>query len=96
MKRKLIVNYWYEEKEKTYSVNVGNLKPKKQVKLDSIFIQMIGTQDMSYEFSIMEKYPVFHYEEKDENKLKNKMIKANFEIKTLSKITRLIAPFMKE
>ena len=83
-------------KEKEYTVNIGNLEPNQQIKLISIFIQMIGTQDMSYEFSIMEKYPVFHYEEKDENKLKNKMIKANFEIKTLSKITRLIAPFMDE
>ena len=27
----------YEEDDKTYSVNIGNLKPKKQVKLDSIF-----------------------------------------------------------
>ena len=32
----------YEEESKTYSVNIGNLKPKQKVKLDSIFMQMIG------------------------------------------------------
>ena len=39
----------YEEENKSYSVNIGNLKPKQQIKLDSIFMQMIGTQDISYE-----------------------------------------------
>ena len=53
----------YQEKQNAYSVNIGNIKPKKQIKLYSIFIQMIGTQDMSYEFSIMEKYPSFYYKE---------------------------------
>ena len=87
----------YEESEKSYSVNIGNLKPKKQVKLDSIFIQMIGTQDMSYEFSIMEKYPSFYYKGlKGNDKPKNKKIIADFEIQTQSKITRLIAPFYDE
>ena len=85
----------YEEDEKTYSVNIGNLMPKKQIKLDSIFMQMIGTQDISYEFSIMDHYPAFYYEEAedDDDNPKNKEIVANFEIKTQSKITRLIAPF---
>jgi len=87
----------YEEKNKAYSVNIGNLKPKQQIKLNSFFIQMIGTQDMSYEFSIMEQYPSFYYEKlKDNNESKNKIIKANFQIQTLSKITRLIAPFYDE
>ncbi len=57
---------------------------------------MIGTQDMSYEFNIMEKYPTFHYKEINEKNQRNKTIKANFEIKTESKITRLIAPFFDE
>ena len=87
----------YQEKQNAYSVNIGNLKPKKQIKLHSVFIQMIGTQDMSYEFSIMEKYPSFHYKElKSDDKSKNKKIIANFEILTQSKITRLIAPFLNE
>ena len=87
----------YQEKQNVYSVNIGNLKPKKQIKLHSVFIQMIGTQDMSYEFSIMEKYPSFHYKElKSNDQSNNKKIIANFEILTQSKITRLIAPFYDE
>ena len=55
---------------------------------------MIGTQDMSYEFSIMEKYPSFYYNGiKNASEPKNKKINAHFEIETQSKITRLIAPF---
>ena len=85
----------YEEESKAYSVNIGNLKPKEKIKLNSIFLQMIGAQDLSYEFSIMEKYPSFYYKDsKSNNKPKDKIINAEFEIKTQSKITRLIAPFM--
>ena len=83
-------------KEKEYTVNIGNLEPNQQIKLISIFIQMIGTQDMSYEFSIMEKYPVFHYKELNKDKPRNKTINANIEIEAQSKLTRLIAPFMDE
>ena len=87
----------YQEKQNAYSVNIGNIKPKKQIKLYSIFIQMIGTQDMSYEFSIMEKYPSFYYKEiKNNSQSFHKKILANFEIQTQSKITRLIAPFYDE
>ena len=86
----------YSEDQNSYSVNIGNLKPNQQIKLNTIFIQMIGTQDMSYEFNIMEKYPTFHYKEINEKNPRNKTIKANFEIKTESKITRLIAPFFDE
>ena len=87
----------YQEKQNAYSVNIGNLKPKKQIKLHSVFIQMIGTQDMSYEFSIMEKYPSFYYKElKTDDQSNHKKIKAHFEILTQSKITRLIAPFYDE
>ena len=73
----------YEEENKSYSVNIGNLKPKQQIKLDSIFMQMIGTQDISYEFSIMDKYPSFYYKGSVNNDSpKTKKIVANFEIKT--------------
>ena len=84
----------YEEDNKYYSVNIGNLKPKKQIKLDSIFMQMIGAQDLSYEFSIMDNYPSFYYKEaKNDDGPKYKKIISNFQIQTQSKITRLIAPF---
>ena len=51
----------YKENYKAYSVNIGNLQPKKQIKLTSIFIEMIDTTDLSYQFNIMENYPFFHY-----------------------------------
>ena len=89
-----ISNYNYNQS--SYSVNIGNLKPKQQIKLNTNFIQMIGTNDLSYEFNIMEKYPTFHYRKIDKDKLRNKTINATFEIETQSKITRLIAPFMDE
>ena len=62
----------YDNEEKSYSINVGNINPKEKVKLKSFFIQNIGTQDMSYEFIIMEKYPTFHYKElnKEEAEIK--------------------------
>ena len=84
----------YDEQMTNYSVNIGNLNPKQKIKLNTIFIQMIGAQDMSYEFNIMEKYPSFHYKELNKNEPRNKIIKANFTIETQSKITRLIAPFL--
>ncbi len=51
---------------------------------------------MSYEFNIMEKNPSFHYKELNKEKPRNKIINANIEIETQSKITRLITPFMDE
>ena len=86
----------YQDNQNSYSVNIGNIKPNQKIKLNTIFIQMIGTQDMSYEFNIMEKYPVFHYKELNKDKPRNKIINANIEIETQSKLTRLIAPFMDE
>ena len=51
---------------------------------------------MSYEFSMMKKYPTFHYKELNKDKPRNKTINSDIEIETQSKITRLIAPFMDE
>ena len=86
----------YDEQMNNYSVNIGNINPKQKIKLNTIFIQMIGSQDMSYEFDIMEKYPSFHYKGLNKNDARNKIIKANFNIETQSKITRLIAPLLDE
>ena len=86
----------YQDNQKSYSVNIGNIKPNQKVVLNTVFIQMIGTQDMSYEFSMMEKYPTFHYKELNKDKPRNKTINSDIEIETQSKITRLIAPFMDE
>ena len=87
----------YEDNNQSYSVNIGNLAPNKQVKLQSIFIQMIESNDLSYEFSIMENYPAFYYEGMNKNDSnKNKKIDANIKIETQSKITRLISKYSNE
>ena len=86
----------YDEELSNYKVNIGNIEQKQKIKLKTFFIQNIGSQDMSYEFVIMEKYPTFHYKELNMEKPRNKIIKANFIIETQSKITRLIAPFFDE
>ena len=84
----------YEEDNKAYSVNIGNLQPKKSIELRSVFIQMIDSNDLSYQYEIMESYPSFHSKEIKNKNSENKKINANFKIKTQSKITRLIAPFL--
>ena len=86
----------YDNEMKSYSINLGNINPKEKVTLKAFFIQNICTQDMSYEFIIMEKYPTFHYKELNKEGARNKIIKANFIIEAQSKITRLIAPFFDE
>ena len=86
----------YNEEMTNYSVNIGNINPKQKIKLDAIFIQMIDSQDMSFEFDMMEKYPSFHYKELNQNEPRNKIIKSNIKIEAQSKITRLIAPFLDE
>ena len=80
----------YNDNQSSYSINIGNLKPKQQIKLNTNFIQMIGTNDLSYEFNIMEKYPTFHYKEVNKDKLRNKTINATFEIETQSKIKKIV------
>ena len=86
----------YEENNKSYSVNIGNLGPKKQIKLKSIFIQIIDSKDLSYEFNFIDNYPAFHYEGLNNLKVENKTIDANIKIETQSKITRLIPIFLDE
>ena len=88
-----LISSYKDESMNEYTLNIGNINPKQKVKLNTIFIQMLGSQDMSYEFDIMEKYPSFQYEGFNANEIKNKIIKANFTIESQSKITRLIAPF---
>ena len=86
----------YEDDNKSYSVNIGNLAPKKQVKLQSNFIQMIDNKDLSYEFNIIENYPAFYYDGPkiifSEND--NKKLEAKIKIETQSKITRLIPMYV--
>ena len=44
--------------------------------------EFVTSQDMSYEFNIMEKYPTFHYNYIKHEKFRNKKIKTIFTIKT--------------
>ena len=62
----------YVDEEKVYSINIGNRSPKEKVTLKAYFIQKVGTQDMSYKFIIMEKYPTFHYKELNKEKARKK------------------------
>ena len=88
----------YEDDNKTYSVNIGNLAPNKQVKLQSIFIQMLNSNDLSYEFNIIENYPAFHYDGMKINYSENdnKNLEAKIKIETQSKITRLIPMYVND
>ena len=85
----------YKDNYNSYSVNIGNIEPKKEVKLTTIFIEMLGTKDLSYEFNIMEKYPGFYYADDEyDDDPSYKSINAVIKIETQSKITRLISPFL--
>ena len=57
---------------------------------------MIGSNDMSYEFKIIENYPMFKCDKLNDKETKYKIIVVNLNLETQSKITRLIAPFMTE
>ena len=84
----------YDDSLKSYTVNIGNILPKQKLKLTTVFIQMIGANDMSYEFKIIENYPTFCYNNKKERNYKK--VEVNLNIKAQSKITRLVSPFMTE
>ena len=83
----------YSQESDEYMIKIGNVQSGEFVQLQAFFYQRITSQDMSYEFTIMEKYPTFHYNHLNQEKFRNKKIKAIFTIKAHSKITRLIAPF---
>ena len=86
----------YIQNSDDYTIKIGNVAPGEFVQLQAFFYQRITSQDMSYEFTIMEKYPTFHYGYINQKNFRNKKIKAIFTIKAQSKITRLIAPFFDE
>ena len=88
----------YEDENKSYSVNIGNLAPKKQVKLQTNFIQMVDNKDLSYEFNIIENYPAFYYDGAKINfsENNNKKLETKIKIETQSKITRLIPMYVSD
>ena len=80
-----------DESGKNYTIRVGKVLPQERVILKSVFNQMITSQDMSYEFVFLEHYPCFIYSDK---LVQSKKISGVFTLKTKSKITRLISPYM--
>ena len=80
----------------SYNVIIGNISPNEKVILETSFLQLLTSNDMSYELSVMEHYPSFQYKEMNKDKPDNKKIKGKIIIKTLSKITRLITFFLDE
>ena len=84
-------------KEGNYiKVNIGNIEPKSFVKLTTEFIQFLTSEDMSYCYSMIKTFPVLDIKnitnDSDNDviikQLKNVKVKIN--IKTHSKISRLI------
>ena len=72
-------------------VNIGNIEPKSVVKLTTEFIQFLSSEDMSYCYSMIKKFPVFDIKNNgNDNNEQFKNIKAKINIKTHSKISRLI------
>ena len=74
-------------KDKFIKVNIGNISGGELIKLTTEFIQFLNTEDMSYCFTVMKNFPEFCTKD---NKIKLFRIQANINLKTHSKITRLI------
>ena len=82
-----ILSKYAEEEPNTYSINIGNVAPDTTVELTSEFIQFITSYDMSFCFSVMTNYPTFSDSLSSE---KSKNINGIINLKTHSKITRLV------
>ena len=87
----------YEEKSYSYNVRIGNIKPKDKVVLITYYLQMITSEDMSFQYEIMQHYPNFiskdmKKEDIDKNRAKN--LEGKIKIKTQSRLTRLIIPLL--
>ena len=74
---------------KEIKVNIGNIPSNSIVKLTSEFIQFLSIEDMSYCFTFMKNFPNFS-SQNNVNNAKLQKIKVKINIKTFSKITRLI------
>ena len=77
------------QKDDYIVVNIGNIAPKSSVKLTTEFIQFLKSEDMSYCYSTIKKFPVILTNKNEVNeKLKNLNVKIT--IKAHSKISRLV------
>ena len=80
----------YNENNLTYDVNIGNILPKEKIELISYFFQKTTSDDMSYEYILMQDFPAFS------RKTFMKKIIGQITINANSKLTRLIFPFLNE
>ena len=89
----------YDENSYSYNVTIGNIKPKEKVELITYYLQMITSEDMSFQYEIMQHYPNFiskDMKEEDINKNRAKNLEGKIKIKTQSRLTRLIIPLLDE
>ena len=92
------------QEDKYIKVNIGNINARGYIKLTTEFIQFLKSEDMSYCYTTMKKFPMIEVGEDKNKKNKNKKgkfsknttkdtlqkVKANIKIKAHSKILRLI------
>ena len=77
----------YEENSYSYNVTIGNIKPKEKVELITYYLQMITSEDMSFQYEIMQHYPNFiskDMKQEDINKNRAKNLEGKIKIKTQS------------
>ena len=77
----------YNENSNSYKIQIGNLLPKKIIKLKTYFSQYLTSKDMGFCYTIMEDFPYFIVNKY--SSIKRKKLKAKIELNTFSKILRL-------
>ena len=83
----------YNSKTTNQDVTIGNLQPKEKVVMKSEYMQMISSNDMSYEVTLIQNYPCFVGSSTVNNA---QTISGTVSISTKSKLTRLVAKQSKE
>ena len=84
------------QKDNYIEVNIGNIGPNSIVKLTTEFIQFLKSEDMSFCYTTIKKFPVIFEnnkkkKNKDDDEERLKKIDAKITIKAHSKILRLIS-----
>ena len=82
----------YGSNTDTQEVSIGNLQPKETVTMKSEYMQMISSSDMSYEVTLLQYYPCFVANSKNE---KYEMLLGTVNVNCKSKLTRLVVKQLK-
>ena len=61
----------YNKNNLTYDVNIGNILPKEKIELISYYFQSISSDDMSYEYILIQDFPAFSHKTFMKNYRKN-------------------------